>query len=534
MRIRRRTKLALVSLILGLAAAAPQVRPQAGTPGLALLPPDLETEVVRVMKTFDVPGLALAIVKDDRVLLAKGYGLRRLGEMSLVDARTLFGIASNTKVFTAAALGLLVEEGKVAWDVPVVDYLPWFQMWDPYVTREITVRDLLVHRSGLGLGAGDLLWWPPSTYGRKEIVRRLRFIRPASSFRSTYAYDNVLYLAAGELIEAVSGRSWESFVAERILKPAGMTMSRVNYSATANGGNVAGTHALVEGTLRSVKAMDTENIAPAGGINSSALDMARWMLVLLNGGRLTGGARLMSERTVRELMTLVTPIPIPKAEPELAALEPHFRGYGLGLGLQDYRGREVVAHTGGLPGYLSKVTLLPELKLGVAVLTNQESADAFNALSWHVVDYYLGAPATDWVEAFRTVRKRTESKVAEGLARAEAERHPDSGPSLAPGGYAGRYADAWYGDIRIALEDGRLVMRFAHTPDLVGDLEHWQYDTFLVRWRLRELRADALLTFSLNPDGSIAEARMRAVSPETDFSFDFQDLRLEPVRSPRS
>src|SRR5882724_276344 len=204
-------------------------------------PPDIDQWVARAMRTFEVPGLALAIVKDDEVVLAKGYGVRKLGESTAVDARTLFGIASNTKAFTATAFGLLVEEGKLEWDAPVIRYLPAFALWDPFVTREITVRDLLVHRSGLGLGAGDLLWWPESTYDRKEIARRLRFIQPATSFRTAYAYDNVLYLIAGELIETISGRSWEDFVATRILARVGMTGSNVHHSAAA-AGNVATPH----------------------------------------------------------------------------------------------------------------------------------------------------------------------------------------------------------------------------------------------------------------------------------------------------
>jgi CubicO group peptidase (beta-lactamase class C family) len=217
--------------------------PARGLAQSAAAPPDLDAYVARAMKTFDVPGLALAIVKDGQVVAAKGYGVRKLGEPAPVDAQTLFGIASNTKVITATALGLLVEEGKIEWDAPVVRYLPWFQMWDPFVTREITIRDLLVHRSGLGLGAGDLLWWPASTYDRKEIARRLRFIKPVASFRSAYAYDNVLYLVAGEVIEAMSGQSWEDFVRSRILARVGMTTSNVRHSDAARGGNSATPHA---------------------------------------------------------------------------------------------------------------------------------------------------------------------------------------------------------------------------------------------------------------------------------------------------
>ncbi len=495
-------------------------------------PPNLDRTVARVMETFEVPAIALTIVKDDQVVVAKGYGVRRLGEPDLVDSRTLFGIASNTKVFTATALGLLVEEGKIAWDAPVIDYLPGFQMWDPCVSREMTVRDLLVHRSGLGLGAGDLLWWPPSTYDRREILRRLRFIKPATSFRSAYAYDNVLYLVAGEVIEAVSGLSWENFVGQRILRKVGMTTSEVHYSAASNNGNVAGTHAKVDGVLHLVKPMASDNTNPAGGINSNAEDMAKWMLVLLKEGRLANGSRLFSEQTFRELTTLVTPIPIPDPPPELAHLKPNFQGYALGLNVHDYRGKKVVTHTGGLPGYLSKVTLLPELNLGITVLTNQESGEAFSSLSWQIVDHYLGPPATDWVDAYLKVRARREVRTAEVMKKAAGARDAASRPSLPLEKYAGTYTDAWYGDIKIILEDGKLVLSFTKTPALIGDLEHWQYDTFIVRWRDRELRADAYVTFALNPDGTIDQAKMRAVSPETDFSFDFQDLLLKPAKKP--
>lgn len=529
--VRYRDRVALF-IVLAFTTATIWTGAQAKQQKLAQVPPELDTTVARVMKAFEVPGIGLAIVKDGKVVVTKGYGVRRLGEPTPVDGQTLFGIASNTKIFTATALGLLVEEGKIAWDAPVINYLPWLQMWDPYVNRELSIRDLLVHRSGLGLGAGDLLWWPPSTYDRKEILRHLRFIKPATSFRSAYAYDNVLYLVAGEVIETMSGLTWEDFIAERILKKVGMTMSEVHYSAAANEGNVAGTHARIEGVVRLVKPMDSDNTNPAGGINSNAEDMAKWMLVLLNEGRLADGSRLFSEGTARELTTLVTPMPIPTPAPELAGQKTNFHGYALGLVVQDYRGKKVVTHTGGLPGYLSKVTLLPELNLGITVLTNQESGESFSSLTWHIVDDYLEAPATDWVDAYLKVRARREARTAEAMKKAASARDTASKPSLALEKYAGTYTDAWYGDIKIALEDGKLVLRFARTPVLIGDLEHWQYDTFIVKWRDRELRADAYVTFALNPDATIDQAKMKAVSPETDFSFDFQDLLLKPARKP--
>jgi len=493
-------------------------------------PPDLDQWVARAMRTFEVPGLAVAVVKDDVVVVAKGYGVRTLGKPGPVDARTLFGIASNTKVFTATALGLLVEEKKIEWDAPVIRYLPAFAMWDPFVTRELTVRDLLVHRSGLGLGAGDLLWWPASTYDRKEIARRLRFIPPATSFRSAYAYDNVLYLVAGEVIEAVSGQSWENFVSSRILAKVGMSGSNVRHSAAAAGGNVATPHAPIDGKVRPIAPFDSDNTNPAGGINSSAEDMAKWLRVQLSGGRLADGTRLFSPETARQLASLVTPIPIVNPPAELAPLAGSFNGYGLGLGIRDYRGHKALMHTGGLPGYVSRVAMIPDAGVGVAVLTNQESGGAFDSIALHVLDHYLGAPAFDWIDGFARVRARTEAAEAEGERRATASRDASAKPSLPLAKYAGTYRDGWYGDVTIAEQSGRLTIAFSHTPLLSGTLEPFQHDTFIARWRDRELRADAYLTFALNPDGSIDQAKMRAVSPATDFSFDFQDLLLKPVK----
>jgi CubicO group peptidase (beta-lactamase class C family) len=495
-----------------------------------VVPPDLDAFVQRVMKSFDVPGVGLAVVKDDRVVVAKGYGVRRMGEPAPVDGKTLFGIASNTKVFTATALGLLVEQGKLQWDAPVIDYLPWFQLYDPFVTRELTIRDLLVHRSGFGLGAGDLLWWPQSTYDRREIARRLRYIRPATSFRSAYAYDNVLYLVAGEVIEALSGQSWEDFVSSRILSKVGMTNSSVKHSAAAAGGNVASPHASVEGKVRPIAPFDSDNTNPAGGVNACAEDMAKWLAVLLNEGKLADGSRLFSAATWRQLTTPVTPEPNGPPPPEFSTLRSNFRGYALGLETRDFRGYKVLTHTGGLPGYVSRVLMIPDLKLGVAVLTNQESSEAFDAIAYAVADAYIGTPHSQWLEGFEKIRARDAAALAAAERKTASAQNTTSQPSLPPGGYAGTYRDAWYGDITIAQEGGKLVMRFGKTPLLVGDLLHWQYDTFVVKWRNPELRADAFVTFALNPDGTIDQAKMQAVSPATDFSYDFQDLLLKPVR----
>ncbi len=484
--------------------------------------------VARVQKAFEVPGVAVAVVEDGAVVVADGYGVRSLDAPGSVDPHTRFGIASNTKAFTATALALLVEDGRVEWDAPVIDYLPAFRLSDPYVTEQLTVRDLLVHRSGLPLGAGDLLWWPGTTLTRKEIVHRLRYLPLETSFRSAYAYDNVLYSVAGELIEAVTGKTWEAFVAERILAPVGMDDATMRHGEIEEG-NVAATHARVDGTVQRVPPFVYANTNPAGGISASAADMARWMIVQLDSGKVAGGERLFGPRTTAELWNIVTPIRPGRYPADLKALQPQFNGYALGFNVRDYRGVKIVTHTGGLPGYVSQVTLVPTLKLGIAVLTNQEAGEAFTVITNHVLDRYLGADDTDWLAVFEKYHAAAQAQQATGDARIAADRDSLSGPSLPLERYAGTYRDPWYGDVEIAQENGSLVMRFSHTPALVGDVQHWQHDTFVVRWRDRSLRADAFVTFTLRPGGSIGEARMEAVSPATDFSFDFHHLRLVPV-----
>jgi CubicO group peptidase (beta-lactamase class C family) len=515
--------LLVLAFVPGLQAAWTDVAAQRPSPA----PPDIDAWVARAMQTFDVPGLALAIVKDDAVVVAKGYGVRKLGNPAPVDRTTLFGIASNTKAFTATALGLLVDEGKLEWDAPVITYLPGFAMYDPFVTRELTVRDLLVHRSGLGLGAGDLLWWPASTYDRKEIARRLRYIRPATSFRSAYAYDNVLYLVGGEVIEAVSGKTWEDFVTERLLKRIGMTGSKVRLSTATAGGNIAAPHAPIDGRVRPISPFDSDNTNPAGGINSSAEDMARWMRVQLSGGLLPDGSRLFSAATARQLTTMVTPIPVADAPAELPQLQSNFNGYALGFGVRDYRGRKLLSHTGGLPGYVSRVMMAPEARVGITVLTNQESSEAFDAIAYRILDHYFGEAPFDWIDAYRRMRDRIAARFRTAEQQAAAARSTGTTPSLRLSAYAGTYRDAWYGDVAVTEKAGKLAIRFARTPSLDGELEHWQHDTFVARWRDRELRADAYVTFALNPDGTVDQIKMAPLSPETDFSFDFQDLLLK-------
>jgi CubicO group peptidase (beta-lactamase class C family) len=517
--------LALLAIALPLQA---QKKARPATPP-AGVPPGLDQYVDSVMKAFGVPGISLTIVKDGKVVVARGYGVRRLGDPTPVDAGTLFGIASNTKVFTSLALGLLVEQGKIQWDAPVVTYLPWFQMYDSWVTREITVRDLLVHRSGLGLGAGDLLWWPASDYSRAQIARQLKFIKPATSFRYSYAYDNVLYVVAGELIEAVSGQTWEEFVRTNILEPAGMSTSFSHYPTPDQRNNIASPHAVVEGTLKPVWPDTSAATNPAGGIMTNAQDEAKWLMIMADSGKMADGKALYSTRTARALWMPVTILNNNPPPPQLAPLKANFRGYALGLNMSDYRGYKVAEHTGGLPGFVSEVTTVPDLRLGVAVFTNAESGPAFRAITLHVLDYYMGAKF-DWLGAWKWVQARNDSANAATMKASASARNAESKPSLPLSKYAGTYRDPWYGDVAITDDNGQLMIRFTHSPVLVGKLEHWQYDTFVARWTDREVRADAYVTFTLDPDGNVASVKMLPASPDVDFSFDFQDLDLKPVK----
>jgi CubicO group peptidase (beta-lactamase class C family) len=497
---------------------AAQRRPRADAiPPAGAVPADMDSFVTRVLREFATPGAAIAVVRDGRTVLARGYGVRRLGAADAVTDRTLFQIASNSKAFTSGALAILVEEGKLRWNTRVVDVLPWFQLSDPYVTREMTVLDLLVHRSGLGLGAGDLLWFH-STYGRDDIVRRLRWVPLQNSFRATYNYDNVLYDVAGAVVEAVSGGTWDAFVHDRIFAPLGMTGSITSVAQLPRDG-VAAPHGMVGGRLQVVPLDSADNLGPGGGIVSNVAEMASWVRVQLDSGRVDATRRLWAASRTAELWTgRITTTP-PRGS--------NLAMYALGWNVYDYHGYKVVTHTGGLAGMISRVMLLPQLRSGFVILTNAESS-AMSVLTEYLRDFFTGVPASDYVARAR--QGDAEFNEAAFQARLDSARHRAVGPSLPLAGYAGTYRDAWYGDVTLTEESGHLVIRFLPSPAFTGDLEHWHYDTFRVHWRRPSL-PDAWVTFSLRPDGTVGSAKMAAVSPSTDFSFDWQDLDLVPVRT---
>jgi CubicO group peptidase (beta-lactamase class C family) len=531
-----------LALATGLACAAPPqsipqpepIRPVPAPPSVQLAGFDAYVDQVR--DTFDVPGIAVAIVKGDQVVLERGWGIADREQGTRVDADTLFAIASNTKAFTAASLQMLAEDGKLDMDDRVIEHLPWFRMSDPYITHEMRIRDLLAHRSGLSLGAGDLLYWPTTTYSNREVAERLKDVPITGGFRAQYAYDNILFGVAQLVVEAASGMDYDDFLRQRIFDPLAMERTRYNADHLGDIGNVATGYAKADfKDLVAAPRMTWSNVGGAGGIYSSVHDMSKWVRTQLAGGKIPAsvggdtGERLFTEKSQREMWTMLTPIPVRK--PKLEALEPitpNYLGYGEGWNLSDYRGEKMVSHTGGWPGMVSRVTMLPDRGIGVIVLTNAESGAAFNAVTNRALDAMLGLPATDWTAVYAEARAKQEGDADADWNKHLAERDAKSRPSLPLDDYAGTYTDPWYGDVVISRENGKLRLRFGKTADLVGTLEHWQHDTFIIRWDQRWLNADAFLTFALDPDGDIREARMEPVSDLTDFSFDFQDLRLVP------
>lgn len=539
----------LLALPLPLLAMPAQDTPPAHAPAPMAtldtsLPPALQNfdaYVNTVRQTFDVPGISVAIVKDGKVLLENGYGVREIGVDGMPDkpatAHTLYAIASNTKAFTAASLAILADHGKLDMGDRVIEHLPWFRMSDPYVTHAMRIRDLLAHHSGLSLGAGDLLYWPTTDYSTREVVERLAHVPLKHGFRARYFYDNILFAVAELVVENVANQDFRSFLKQHFFQPLGMSETRFNYHYIKPGDtNVATGYAKSDFTdLKPAKPLAWANNSGAGGIYSSVHDMSKWIIAQLAGGVYGQSAdgeplRLFSEDRHREMWSVQTAInPRPAAIPELEPMVPNFAGYGEGWHLSEYKGHKLVWHTGGWPGFVSRVTMVPDTDLGMVVLTNQQSGAAFQAITYHILDAFLGGQQHDWLAAYVAYGKHKAEEADESWQKHVAARDKNSKPSLPLADYAGVYQDPWYGKVKLRMDDGHLVMQFSHTKALLGDLEHWQHDSFIVRWRNRGLNADAFVTFALDPDGNIRSIRMQPVSPRTDFSFDFQDLRLTPV-----
>jgi CubicO group peptidase (beta-lactamase class C family) len=503
-------------------------------------PQDFARRVEAARTQGGVPGIAIAIVENGQVTLAQGFGVRALGEPARVDADTIFPTGSTGKAFTVADLAILVDQGRIGWDDRVTERLPGFEMYDPWVTREITIRDLLVHRSGLGLGEGDLLFVPRTNLSRAESVRRLRYLKPATSFRYGFAYDNVLYMVAGQLIEAVTGETWEKFTAGHVLKPAGMLHSTSDEPERFATADRAYPHARMDGGLRGAGTQERlderdelgRNGAPAGGLTVSANDMARWLMIQLDHGELPGhSGRLFSEDAHRQMWKPMVLQPVPELPEPLKATQPMFNTYALGWDVTDYAGTRIVWHGGAVFGFLTAVVLIPDKHVGFSIEINCEDGEIIRGLMYELLDHYLGRPHVDWVARYRTLKQQ---RITEALAalKTAAAKPAAVGPSLPLAGYAGTYSDPWYGNIEIASKDGKLSIDFKSTPRMTGTLEHYQYDTFVARLDDRTIEPP-YVTFSLNADGKVDRVTMKPVSPIADFSYDYQDLLFTPAKGHR-
>lgn len=495
-------------------------------------PADLDAYVANAMGAFGAPGLSLAIVENGQVAVAKGYGVRSLDTGAPVDAHTAFPIGSESKAFTAAALAILVDQKKLSWDDKVVDRLPGFQMYDPYATAHMTVRDLLTHRSGLGLGEGDLLVIPGTRRSRADIVHALRYLKPVTGFRETFAYDNILYIVAGALVESVSGQSWEDFVTDHILKPAGMSDAYPEYRADAPNG--VALHARTGGPIRGVgdqhilpQPPGFEAMGPAGGVNASASDMARWMQLQLGRGRLPDGRTVFSAEQADQMWTpvVVTSQTELKLPAGLEGMEPALQTYALGWFVESYRGHIVIEHSGAVFGALAMLYLIPDKHVGIAVAINSEDSSARRAVMFHLLDHYLDQPPTDWVATLKAARAASLAQAAAVLKAAAPPPASGPGPRLPLDRYAGRYADPWYGTMSVAADGhGALSIRFDQTPGMDGALTPVSGDRFRAHWTNTNIE-DAYVDFTASA-GQVTGATMQAVSPLADFSFDYRDLRF--------
>jgi CubicO group peptidase (beta-lactamase class C family) len=459
----------------------------------------IDGRIEAMLADWTTPGLAVAVVQDDSIVFARGYGVRTLGEPDPVGPETRFAVASNTKAFTAALIVQLQEEGKLSIDDRVIDHLPEFRMHDPWITQELQIEDLLTHRNGLPTFGGDHLWIGQNL-PRDEMVRRIRWLEPVGAFRASFHYQNLMYLVAGQVAAAVARQDWDALLQERILRPLGMTGSSTTLAALEGIADVASAHEKVGGELMPVEYDDVRGVAPAAALNSNVLDMAQWMRANLNGGEVDGN-RVFSERSARAMQSIQYPLSVsPWAE---ANLGQRFSGYGLGWFIGEYRGRKVVSHSGGLTGMISLQTLLPEEGIGVVVLTNYAPSAPTRAITYTVLDALLGAPERDWNSVYRGFIEQGEQRRARAETELQEGRIPDTTPSLDLEAYTGRYEDELSGTAEVRLEDGHLV--FDYNPRHLGDLEHWNHDVFRVHWRhqIFDMQPMTFLQFTLGQDGSV-------------------------------
>jgi len=455
---------------------------------------ELDAYTARAVRDWKAPGLAIAVVHDGRVVFEKGYGILELGKSAFVDTATLFAIGSTTKALTATALAMLVDDGKVRWDDPVTKHLPWFQLSDPYVTRELTVRDLVTHRAGLP--NADFLWYGTDTPSG-DIMRRLRLVRPAYSLRSSFIYQNLMYAVAGEIVAAASGMSWADFLRARIFKPLGMTRTVTSLAEASRMTNVASPHDDLNDTTRVITNASVDAVAPAGAVWSCVADMAKWMRFVLDSGRFDGRA-LVQPKTFAELVRPQVMVPDDEFYPTAQLTHPHWRTYGMGWFQQDYNGRKLDFHTGSIDGMVAIIGVLLDERTGVYVLSNRDHIEVRHALMLKAFDLFTNAPVRDWSAELHKLYGDRAAVAAAARRREEQQRVLGTKPSLPLEKYVGTYTDSLYGTAVVTFENGRLRLRYGSGS--FATLEHWQYDTFKARWD-QWWRSSQNVTFTIGERG---------------------------------
>lgn len=456
----------------------------------------LNETISKILAMWNIPGGAVAVVQGDDVFV-QGYGVLTAGQPQAVDAHTIFAIGSTTKAFTSALVGILVDEGKLAWDDPVIKFIPDFQLYDPWITKNVTVRDLLCHR--IGLERAQRLYYHRG-YDQREMIRRMRYLKPVAGFRTQFHYANQQYGLAGLIIEAVSGHSWDEFISERIFKPLQMSNSLSGYDRLTDRQKFASPHAVLDETypssirfLGNPAVIEQYKIAhePAGSVHSSAHDLAQWLKVLLHDG-----APLLQKHTFDELSTpqIVMQDVFNSELVPLAYLQPatQFWTYGLGWWVMDYYGEKVLMHGGQMPGYNSVIAFLPQRKIGFAVMVNVHQTLAHAALFYALADILLGKSGRDWSAEFQMVAQGYMGEVKGQVDEMRRQRDPNLPPSIGLDGFTGRFVNDLYGEMTVRLTGDGLQLSYGVNT---AWLEPWQGDSFLAHWHLNGLLDDSMLVF---------------------------------------
>lgn len=458
---------------------------------------EFDAYIVKAQKEWEVPGMAVAVVKDGNIILAKGYGVRSLGSNDLVDSKTLFSIGSTTKAMTATCMGMLVDEGKLKWDDAVVTYLPEFQLYDPFVTREIKIRDLFIHDTGLG--NADFLW-SIMNIPSDEILRKMRDVKPTYSLRSSFIYQNIFYVAAGKIIERVSGQPWSQFIQARIFQKLGMTRT-IPYLKDVKDVNQTKPHYKIEGKITVIEHTSADEVGPAGSVWSSIEDMAKWASCMMDSSKYTGG-RLLSVRTWKEMFTPQTLVPPSQFYPTMALTKPNWTTYGLAWFQHDYKGKKVNFHTGSLAGATAIHAQLPEERLAVYVFGNYDHAEVRHALMYKAFDHFALGGTRDWSADFLKLYQNIQAGADKEEKQFEAQRVMNTKPSFDLYAYAGTYSDPLYGEAIITIVGNELVAEVNHF--VKARFTHWHFDTFR-GWYDKKWYGKANISFSIGTDGKISK-----------------------------